>query len=371
MRVGRLVVFELENALVHHGQGELGAGRGGYFHGLPGLGAAGGGRSNDHRQARIGFFDGERQEAAGHGEGQAVLGGVGAHGGGGHVHVGHVLGLDGDFDLGRLAVGAHVEMVEHVGPLHRHENAAGEGRFQQQVGRFAGFVLGFVGLDGHLALVVHLEGIGLGIAVAVGVKPLRNVAAGPGPAHAHLVFARINRREAEAGFGPHGAALAQNGLVALLRIVHVAAALALQYGFPEPAHHLDFGRGRSGLAGGREGQQLHREGLFGADEVGQIADAEHGGLRLHVEGGEAVHGPAGFVEHRGEGHAFQRAEVAVIGHGIGGGALAGGVGAAFAHGFLEARGEGAFAAFTVVIGSPALLAAVDGEAVIGVFRSRK
>ena len=129
MRVGRLVVFELENALVHHGQGELGAGGGGDFHRLPGLGAADGRRGNGHGEARIGLFHGQGEEAAGHGEGQAVLGGVGAHGGGGHVHVGDVAGLDGDFDFGRLAVGGHVEMVEHVGPLHRHQNAAGEGRF--------------------------------------------------------------------------------------------------------------------------------------------------------------------------------------------------------------------------------------------------
>ena len=166
--------------------------------------------------------------------------------------------------------------------------------------------------------------------------------------------------------------MAQNGLLALLRIVHVAPALAFQHGFPELAHHLDIGLGRGGPASRRECQQLHRKGLPGADEVGQLGDAEHGGLGLHVEGGEAVHGPAGFVEHRGEGHAFQRAEVVVVGHGVGGGAVAGRVGGAFAHGFLEARGEGAAGFFfAFLVGGFAPLAAVDGKAVIRVFRGRE
>nr|GFD51481.1 hypothetical protein [Tanacetum cinerariifolium] len=111
--VGRAVVFALQNALVHHRQRHLGAGRGAHRYGLEHLRAALRGGFQGEGQVRAGLFHRQRHETPRHGQRQRIVG-DGPDGGGRDVDIRHVPAANGDAHARRFLVGIDVEMVEHA-----------------------------------------------------------------------------------------------------------------------------------------------------------------------------------------------------------------------------------------------------------------
>ena len=199
VNVGRTKVFQLQNALVHHGDGDFGVGAGFYRHALAGFGTRGLRHPDFNGQFGVRFLNryprvavGNRQRQVGPVERTDERCG--------HVHVGQVGIAEFETPLGGLLVGVEDVGFEHLVSFNADQKFPGKRRFEKHLHPVADAV--FFLVEGHVypAFVVHFKRGRLGTAVAVGVKRHRAEGLRTGAGHANFVLARQRGRVTDLSF---------------------------------------------------------------------------------------------------------------------------------------------------------------------------